>query len=167
MSLNSDKIFIETQKFDSPKSRLIAVILSAFFVTGLAYSLIAPANLIPAGIGIGFFAGCAVMLIVDTYVFFKSLRIKIDEEGIILKEKPSKVEILCKWENIDQIFVRYYKSGIGGMRSSAENGPGYNLTGKAGIQIIFKNGEKIQLGIQKIEEAKLIIKHYFSGKIGS
>jgi hypothetical protein len=165
MSLNSDKIFIETQKFDSPRSKYIAIILSMLFVIGLTYSLIAPVNSIPAVIGIGFFGGCAIMLIVDTYVFFKSLVIEINEQGIILKEKPSKVEILGKWDNIDKVFVRYYKYGIWGIRSSTKNGMGYNLKGKAGIQIIFKSGQKIQIGIQNIEEAKLVIEHYFKAEV--
>jgi len=167
MSHNSDKIFIEAQKFDSPRLKYIAIILSVLFVIGLTYSLIVPVNSIPAVIGIGFFCGCGVMLIVDTYVFFKSLVIEIDEQGIILKEKPSKAEILCKWDSIDQVHVRHYKYGIGGMRSSTKNGMAYNLKGKAGIQIIFKSGEKIQIGIQNIEEAKLIIEHYFKAEVSN
>ncbi|WP_439695148.1 hypothetical protein ACFGVS_18920 [Mucilaginibacter sp. AW1-7] len=162
MSFNSDKIFTETQKFDSPRAKFIAIILSVVFVAGLAYSLIAPVNSIPAGIGIGLFGGCVIMIMVDTYVFFKSLVIKIDEQGIFLKEKPSKVEILCKWDNIDQVFVR---DRFLRLRSTQKNGMGYNLKANNGIQIIFKNGEKIQVGIQNIEEAKQIIEHYLKTEV--
>lgn len=162
MSFNSDRIFTETQKFDTPGAKFIAIILSVVFVAGLTYSLIAPVNSIPAGIGIGLFGGCGIMIVVDKYVFFKSLVIKIDEQGIFLKERPSKVEILCKWDNIDQVFIR---DRFLRLRSTHKNGMGYNLKANNGIQIIFKNGEKIQIGIQNIEEAKLVIEHYLKTQV--
>ncbi|WP_370996235.1 hypothetical protein [Mucilaginibacter sp. RCC_168] len=101
---------------------------------------------------------------VDIVIFLSSLFIKIDEQGILLKEKPSKTEILCHWENIDQLIFRYYKYGVWGVRSSRKQGKAFNVKGKAGIQIIFKNGQKLQLGIQNIEEAKLTIEHYFKAE---
>lgn len=161
MPSNSGKIFIETQKYDEPRVRYIAAALSVLVIIGLVYSFNAPVHTVPDGIIWGNLTALCVMSFADMYIFFKSLFIKIDGDGILLKEKPSKIEILCQWEDIDQIIFRYYKYGIWGIRSSRKQGMAYNVRGKAGIQIIFKNGQKLQLGIQTIEEAKLIIDHYF------
>lgn len=161
MASNADNTFIETQNYNNPRSKYIAIILSVFFTSGVVYTLFAPVHAVPADVGIGLFAGWCFIICVDIYVFFRSLYIRIDEQGIVLKEKPSKIEILCEWENIDQVLVRYYKHGILGIRSGAKNGLAFNLKAKAGIQIVFKNGEEIHLGIQNIENAKLVIEHYF------
>ncbi|MBB6112199.1 hypothetical protein [Mucilaginibacter lappiensis] len=161
MPLNSDNIFIETQKYDDPRLKYFAIALTALAIITFLYFITAPLHTVSNVIGFEAFFGLCVMLIVDMYVFFKSLFIKIDEHGISLKEKPSKTEILCHWENIDQIIFRYYKYGIWGVKSSRKQGMAYNLKGKVGIQIIFKNGQKLQLGIQNMEEAKLTIEHYF------
>lgn len=155
-----DKVFTETQKYNEPWIRYATILLSIFFGVGLVYCLAVPTSEVSGDIGIGLFAGAGIMLIACIIVFFKTLTIKIDEHGIMFKEKPAKVEAMCRWEDIDQVLFCYYKNGIWGVRSSAKNGMAYNLRAKAGIQIILKNGEKAQLGIQKIKEARAIIEHY-------
>lgn len=127
----------------------------------MVYTLLAPVHSVPTIVGIGLFAGCCAVIGVDIHVFFRSLFIRIDSQGILLKEKPSKTEVLCPWENIDKLFAHHYKHGIWEIRSSAKRGMAFNLKAKAGIQIVFKNGEQIDLGIQNIEEAKLVIDRYF------
>jgi hypothetical protein len=161
MPLTSNKTFTETQKYDEPRVRYTAAALSVLVVIGLTYSFASPVHTVPDGIIWGSLLGLCIMSFADMFIFFKSLFIKVDGDGIMLKEKPSKTEILCNWENIDQIIFRYYKYGIWGIKSSRKQGMAYNLKGKAGIQIIFKNGQKLQLGIQNIGEAKLVIDHYF------
>lgn len=161
MSLSTEWIFIEEQKFDNKKLRYIAILLSVFFGAGFAWAIAMPFMAATKVIGYASFFGCAVMFFVDFFVFVTSLNIKIDEEGIFFKENPSKVEGLCKWEQIDGIRVRYYKYGI----SSFKGGPAYSLKGKTGIQIIFNNGQKLQIGIQNINEAKRVIEHYLKKEI--
>jgi hypothetical protein len=157
------KVFTETQKIEFPVVRQVAFTLSVFSVGGLAYFLIAPYNNSAlAPFAIGFFMASCAMLIIDIFVFFSSLFIRIDERGIMLNQAPAKTEISYNWENVDQIFLRENFIWI---RSTFKNGMGYNIKAQKGIQIILKSGEKLQIGIHNMEAAQPIIEYYFKAKI--
>lgn len=160
MPLASNILFTETQRYNEIWIKYLTG-MSLTSVTALfIYLLIAPVNTVPGWIGIGIFGVWVFLLIVFLVVFFNSLSIRIDEQGITFNEMPSKVQQWHEWKDIHQILFVQYKNGIWGVRSSIKNGPAFNLRGKAGIQIIFKNGQKIQLGIQKLKEAKAVIEQY-------
>jgi hypothetical protein len=60
------------------------------------------------------------------------------------------------FEDFAEYYAREY-SPIGeyggwGIRGSFKNGKAYNISGKLGLQIVFKNGKKLLIGSQKPEE---------------
>lgn len=60
------------------------------------------------------------------------------------------------FEDFAEYYAREYKPvaeyGGWGIRGSFKNGKAYNVSGKKGLQIVFKNGKKLLIGSQNPEE---------------
>lgn len=103
------------------------------------------------------------------FLWFFLLRLKttISENGIMAKFSGLP---FCKrtipWEDIQSVstvtYSPLYDYGGWGVRySTSGNGWCYNVSGKEGIKIIYKNGKSFLIGTQHKEEAEKIINFYY------
>lgn len=92
----------------------------------------------------------------------------IDQKGIKIKFPPFRFKFISfNWTDIEKCEVRKYKSimefGGWGIRYGLK-GKAYNVKGNKGIQIQLKNGKRILIGTQKLDEVEKLIKKYFINK---
>lgn len=98
-------------------------------------------------------------------LYILKLRTEINESGIHYQFFPfhSTKKSIC-WEEMEDCGVRTYHAikeyGGWGFRASFGNGRAYNVKGNQGIQISLKNGRKLLIGTQRMEEAALVIDRY-------
>lgn len=91
------------------------------------------------------------------------LETKINQQGIYVKFYPFHLKFkFINWNEIDRVFIREYSPiteyGGWGLRISLSgNGKAYNVSGNKGLQIVFKNGNKLLIGTNKQEELNLIV----------
>ncbi len=116
----------------------------------------------------GFWIGFAVML--PVILLFRSLALytEIDEHGIRYRFAPFQGNPKqISWQEIEKCHTRKYRPlleyGGWGMRMGSKGGA-YNVRGNFGIQIKFKNGNKLLIGTQKPKEAQQIIDKYFNNE---
>lgn len=92
-------------------------------------------------------------------VFFWMLKLttEIDEKGIKMAYFPFTNKAL-KWEEIKSAEVLNYGFvGGWGVRMSTRYGTVYNTSGNMGLALVLKNGKKLCIGTQKVEEMKSIL----------
>ena len=91
--------------------------------------------------------------------FFWMLKLttEIDKEGIKMNYFPFTDKAL-KWEEVKSAEVLDYGFvGGWGVRIGTKYGTVYNTSGKMGVALILKNGKKICIGTQRVEEMKKIV----------
>ena len=101
------------------------------------------------------------------FLISMNLKTEIDETGISYQFFPYHISpVKISWDEVGRVYTREYTSaefGGRGKRPSWTNsgfGINYNhsigkactLSGNTGLQIVFKNGEKLLLGTQKPDE---------------
>lgn len=96
-----------------------------------------------------------------------SMRTVITDEAITVYYFP----LLLKprtfsWADIDKAYVRQYSPiseyggwGIKGMGS--KYGKAYNVKGNQGLQLELKNGQKLLIGTQRMQELDQLLQNYF------
>jgi hypothetical protein len=89
------------------------------------------------------------------------LETKIDKEGIYVRLFPLHVNYkLFKWNEIEKAYIRKYNPilefGGWGIRFGFK-GMAYNVSGNKGLQLEFKNGEKLLIGTNRAEELNNIL----------
>ena len=118
------------------------------------------------------FAG-AILTFATIFLFSVTLETRIDEMGITYKFFPlhSKARNI-PWDGLEKCSVRKYSPileyggwGYRGMLKSkifsfGKNGIAFNVRGNIGIQFKLKDGNKILIGTQKMQQAKEVIKNY-------
>ena len=160
------KLFKEEQRFN----QLWLIILMAISI------------LIPIGIIIGtyledpsrfstieFITIIGVLILASGIIFLFKLTTRIDEKGIHYKFFPFHLGFkVINWNEIDNAYVRTYDAiseyggcGLkGGNFWNKSKGKAINVSGDVGIQLELKNGKKLLIGTQKLEDAKRIIAAY-------
>jgi hypothetical protein len=106
---------------------------------------------------ISFVVLAAVPLIVTILVGLCKLDVRVCKEGIRFRFFPFHVTYRkFIFEDIEQYYARQYSPiseyGGWGLRNSFSNGRAYNIAGKKGLQLIFRDGRKILFGSQEPEE---------------
>ncbi|MDR0802933.1 hypothetical protein [Fluviicola sp.] len=103
---------------------------------------------------IGFFVVLAVCIL----FFILRLETRISDNGIYVRFFPVQLKFRhYKWEDIDQIYLREYSpiveyGGWGIRYSLFGKGKAFNVSGKMGLQLGFKNGRKVLIGTDKPED---------------
>ena len=114
------------------------------------------------------------ILVSVTFIFFFQLKTRIDEFGIHYQFFPFHLSMkTIHWKEINTATVRTYDPigeyggwGIkGGLFWDKSKGKCMNISGDIGIQLVFKDGEKLLIGTQKKEEATQVLKTYNTKKI--
>ena len=114
-----------------------------------------------------------ILTLVTILIFSLKLKTRIDENGITYQFSPFHVKAKnVPWESLNKCVVRKYSPILeyggwgyrGIMRSKmfgvGKNGRAYNIKGNIGIQMELRDGTKILIGTQKINQAKEVIKNY-------
>ncbi|MDC7996319.1 hypothetical protein [Altibacter sp. HG106] len=101
-------------------------------------------------------------------VFVLRLKTTINEQGIQYQFKgfhraPKEID----WRDLDQAYVRTYRPlseyGGWGIRGSlGTSNKAYNVRGNKGLQLVFKNGNRILIGTQQPEILKKVLTTYHS-----
>lgn len=110
----------------------------------------------------GFLMSGIIQLGVGLLFWYIKLETKVNSEGVYYKFKPFQSKFkFYDWESIDQCSVRTYSPimeyGGWGYRYSFKSGKAYNISGKDGLQLVLKNGDKILIGTQQREHLEKVL----------
>ncbi|MDP4798243.1 MAG: hypothetical protein NWR50_05200 [Crocinitomicaceae bacterium] len=160
--MNSHALFVEKQRFNQWWIWTILISVNAVMLFGLAQQMVfkKPFGENPAsdgGIIFGAFM-CSLLLIV--FVSFR-LETKIYQGGIAVRFFPLQLKTrYFAFEDISSMEIREYKPimefGGWGIRGFGSN-RALNIKGKIGLQLVFKNGQKLLIGTQKAPEIVKIL----------
>jgi hypothetical protein len=110
-----------------------------------------------------------IIVLSISFIFVFKLTTRIDEKGIHYQFFPIHFKVkTIPWQTISKAYVRTYypisEFGGWGLRGGFFFNKGkekaINVSGDIGIQLIFKNGNKLLIGTQKKEEAKRVLETY-------
>lgn len=90
---------------------------------------------------------------------------KINEKGIYYKFMPLQWRYThIPWDDIEDAYVRnyepFYEFFGWGLKGDKDNRV-CSMSGKIGLQIIFRNGDKILIGTLKKDEIDAVVKRHF------
>ncbi len=108
-----------------------------------------------------------ILLLVYVFIFSIRLKTRIDEKGIHYQFIPFNLKLkLIPWNELEQSYCRSYKAlteyGGWGYRVNFRNSKALNIRGNHGIQLVFKNGNRLLIGTQKPDEVNRILETYNS-----
>ncbi len=166
------KIFKEYQRFD--QWWLIALFVFVYLKFGYDLLLVYKGETeLNTDTSIVLIFASTVLVLATILIFSLRLKTRIDERGISYQLSPFHLEVKnLPWESLEECSVRKYSPileyGGWGLRGTIRSkifgvgkiGKAYNIRGNVGIQIVLKDGTKILIGTQKIEQAKEVIKNY-------
>ncbi len=101
-------------------------------------------------------AGVFILVMV---FFFIRLDIQIDSHGIQVKFFPF-MRKKIKWDQIKSTKIINYKSITSGIRFSLKYGTIYRISGKKGLFLELKNGNKLLIGTQSSDRIKEVLNYY-------
>lgn len=98
-----------------------------------------------------------MLIVVLAFINMIHLDTRIDKTGISVRFYPLHFQDrYYSWDTIESVEVRKYKPileyGGWGWRKSLRNGTAYNIKGKMGLQLVFKDGSKLLIGTQKADD---------------
>jgi hypothetical protein len=102
-------------------------------------------------------------------IFFFKLKTRIDESGIHFQFFPFHLSArTIAWSELIAAKTRKYDAisefggwGLkGGFFWKKSKGVAYNVSGDVGLQLEYKNGKKILIGTQKLQEVNSVLKSY-------
>ncbi len=153
--------FQESQKFTQWWIWLLIIGLTLLFAYGLYQQLFLnqPFGNIPLP-DIGLLVCFCFMLFLSIFFFLIKLQTRIDANGVQMHYYPfSKKQF--NWSDIASAeVVDYGFVGGWGLRYSVKYGTVYNISGKKGLALVLKNGQKICIGTQREAEIQAVIENY-------
>lgn len=101
-----------------------------------------------------------------TSVLFGIMKLEtsIDTNGISVRFFPFHLKKKhFNWDQLESCSIRTYKpvieyGGWGIRKTFSGKGTAYNVKGKVGLQLVFKNGDRLLIGTQKAEELNEVLK---------
>ena len=101
-----------------------------------------------------------------TSVLFGIMKLEtsIDINGISVRFFPFHLKKKhFNWDQLESCSIRTYKpvieyGGWGIRKTFSGKGTAYNVKGKVGLQLVFKNGDRLLIGTQKAEELNEVLK---------
>ncbi len=146
-------LFQEKQNFFKGQKFLLGTIIgisigSVIFSMTKDTSPIALVGIIPPIIIIGLFG-------------LINLHLKIDSKSIYLEYKPFTSGKTIDFSELEDFYVRKYNAlleyGGYGYRGFFSKSKAYNVSGKWGLQLIFKDGKKLLIGTKNQEELTKVV----------
>lgn len=107
--------------------------------------------------------GFLFMLILSLLFFIMKLETRITDTGIAVRFYPIQLKFRnYKWEDIDQMYIREYSpiaeyGGWGIRYSFVGKGRAFNVSGRMGLQLVFKDGRKLLIGTNKPEDLMQVL----------
>ena len=107
--------------------------------------------------------GFLFMLLLSLLFFIMKLETRISEKGIAVRFYPIQLKFRnYKWEDLDEVYVREYAplaeyGGWGIRYSFTGKGRALNVSGKTGLQLVFKDGRKLLIGTKKPEDLMQVL----------
>lgn len=151
-------LFKEIQKFRQVWLWLLIVFIDSMIFYGLyqQFVLQKPFGDNPMS-NEGLIITAVLILCFTAFFMIMQLRTSITEKGIELQFFPiHHHKKTYSWHEISEVYIREYKAlreyGGWGIRTGA-----YNVSGNKGLQLIFKNGEKLLIGTNQPDELENVI----------
>lgn len=107
--------------------------------------------------------GFLFMLILSLLFFIMKLETRITDTGIAVRFYPIQLKFRnYRWEDIEQMYVREYSplgeyGGWGIRYSFTGKGKALNVSGRMGLQLVFKDGKKLLIGTNKPEDLMQVL----------
>lgn len=165
--MNSYHPFLEIQKFRQWWLWFLLAgikgIMGFFIVTQVMFGEPFGSSLVDnAALLIGFL----FVLILSLLFFMMKLETRISETGIAVRFYPIQLKFRnYHWEELDQVYLRTYSplaeyGGWGIRYSFTGKGKALNVSGKTGIQLVFKDGSRLLIGTSKAFEVEQLLELY-------
>lgn len=151
--------YYESQSFITKWLVLLMVVLVGFEMYTI-YNRYLDSNTL--GFGVAFW----ILIVVLIGFLFMSLKLTIDQDGILINFLPFAFNKRWKWEDMDSVSVEEYSLmdyGGWGYRLSSK-GTAYTTKGKFGIQIVTKSKKRYLIGTQNPEDVKSVLSNFFNLK---
>lgn len=160
--METHALFTEKQRFNQWWIWVILLSVNAVMIYGLVQQIIfkKPFGDNPASDGGIIFGAFMCSLILAVFLSFR-LETRIYKGGIAVRFFPLQLKTrYFAFEDIASMEIRQYKPimeyGGWGIRGFGSN-RALNVRGKVGLQLIFKNGQKLLIGTQKSEELENVL----------
>ncbi|MGE5356069.1 MAG: hypothetical protein ACM3PT_07495 [Deltaproteobacteria bacterium] len=102
------------------------------------------------------------MVLFMVFFIFMKLETIVSRDGIFVRFFPIHLKYrFFKWDDVDKAYIRKYNAifeygGWGIKYSLGGKGKAYNVSGNMGLQIEFKNGEKILIGTKNPDKLRYV-----------
>jgi len=152
--------FKETQKFNLRWKWLLFMVLYALMSWALLqqfseekYDIIGIVSLVFSICMLAFF---------NVLILLMKLEVEINNESVNFRFKPFHIKPrTIEIKDIDKIYIREFKPyleyGGHGIQRKFKYGKSFTVSGKNGLQLVLRNGEKILIGTQKPKELNKIL----------
>lgn len=153
--MESDILYEEVQFFAKKSVQDLFKIITGLLILGSAVSLfIKPQE--QTEIVNSLLAGVLICGFVSFVLAKAKLITQVRANGIYVRFPPLQNRfVVCTWDAMDTVFIRNYNSlqefGGWGIRFGP-NGTVYNVSGNIGIQIVFKDGNRLLIGTNDPEQ---------------
>jgi hypothetical protein len=107
--------------------------------------------------------GFLFMLILSLLFFIMKLETRISDRGIDVRFFPIQPKFRhYSWDELDQVYLREYSpiseyGGWGIRYSFFGKGRALNVSGRTGLQLVFKDGKKLLIGTSKPEDIMQVL----------
>lgn len=158
--METEILFEEVQFFAAKRVQQALKLLTGLLVGSSLLSLFIPSQQQKEITGslliLGLFSGLVSFALSKT-----KLNTQVRTDGIYVCFPPLQTRYtICTWESIDTLVIRTYNPlaeyGGWGIRYSP-NGRAYNTSGNIGLQIHFKDGNKLLIGTQQPEALRKVL----------
>lgn len=158
-------LFKETQRFNQWWFWLIVIAINGLNLVFVVNQLLYFTFTVPiSDTGVIFTAIFTLLLTI--FLINIKLETQINEDGIYVRFFPLQLKLRhFAWDTINKCYVRKYSplkeyGGWGIRYNLIGKGKAYNIAGNMGLQIEFKNGDKILIGTGKSKDLELILKKF-------
>jgi hypothetical protein len=159
---NEKRLFYERQRIKQWWIWIILSIAPAVFLCALFLLVLFDIEFgnNPAGI-YGLSIGLSLTSVFFIAFLFVRMETIIDDQGISLKYRPfHRTYKFYAFEDVDKAFIREYNPVLeyGGWGLRGVHGDKvYNVSGKLGLQLVFKDRTKLLIGTQRAKEIETIL----------
>jgi hypothetical protein len=107
--------------------------------------------------------GFLCMLILSLLFFIMKLETRISDSGIAVRFYPIQLKFRnYRWEDLEEVYLREYSpiaeyGGWGIRYSFTGKGKALNVSGRMGLQLVFKDGKKLLIGTNKPEDLMQVL----------
>jgi hypothetical protein len=107
--------------------------------------------------------GFLFMLVLSFLFFIMKLETRITDTGISVRFYPLQLKFRhYNWEDIELAYIRNYSplaeyGGWGIRYSLSGQGKALNVSGRTGLQLVFKDGRKLLIGTSKPEDLTQVL----------